>query len=75
MQGKVYLTCGHTDSIRPISGWPLKVKGETCDAVEGFVRCIEYHHYCLKCYIDALTRYPEDIIFDPWEEDEYFGQT
>ena len=74
MQGKIYQSCGHEDYIRPVAGWPLKVKGEDCDAVDGLFPCIHYYHYCLKCYIEALEQYPELIIFNEWEQQEYFDE-
>lgn len=69
----VFHSCGHEDRYRPVSGWPLAVKAETC-TVDGFTKCVEYSTVCRDCYIKWVTKYPEDIIFDPWEVDEYFEE-
>lgn len=70
----VYHSCGHTDEYRPVSGWPLATKGETCSE-DGYTKCIEYGTVCRDCYIMWITKYPNSIIFDDWEKDEYFDET
>ena len=66
----MYLNCGHIDPIRPF-GWPLIVKEYGCDAVDGYHKQAAYYSYCRDCYVKALLDYPELIIINEWEVDEY----
>jgi hypothetical protein len=50
------------------------LKSETCDSVEGYVKCVEHKTVCHSCYLECVTNYPEDLIFSEWEVEEYFGE-
>jgi hypothetical protein len=74
MIGKIFLSCGHEDFYRPISGWPLKIKDyDTFDDGQ-YGKCITYHTLCKDCYVDYIEKFPETVIFDPWEEEEWFNE-
>ena len=70
----VFHSCGHEDKYRPISGWPITLKGETCDSVDGYVKCVEYMTVCHTCYLKYVTYYPDDILFNDWEHEQYFNE-
>lgn len=63
--GKIFLSCGHEDKWRPVSGWPLYYK----DFSERGNDCIGYSTYCLECYLEYLGAYPEQV-FMSWDEAE-----
>jgi len=71
--GKIFHSCGHEDKYRPISGWPIILKGESCCAIEGFVKSVEHMSLCHPCYLQYVKDYPEDIIFSYREEEEYLN--
>jgi len=71
LQGKVYLSCGHEDTYRPISGWPLTVKDYDTFSDGSYGKCITNSNVCLDCYIKYIGTYPENVILEPWEEQDY----
>lgn len=71
MTGKIILTCGHEDKVRP-NGFPLTTKDYDMYEDGGYGKVITYSHVCLKCYIEHLELYPWSVIFDPWEKEEWF---
>ena len=73
--GKVFFSCGHEDKIRPVSGWPLVTYGYDTFSDGSYDKVINHRTVCHSCYLHAVQDYPEFIIFDDWEEDEWFGKT
>lgn len=70
--GKVIFSCGHEDKYRPIAGWPLTTKDY--DTFEGDLeKSITYRHVCLDCYLKYIGTYPECVVFDEAEENEWFS--
>lgn len=69
----IILDCGHECKIRPF-GFPFMLKTEECDAVDGFVKAVSYHSWCRDCFVDALMRYPDQMMFEEYEADEYFKE-
>jgi hypothetical protein len=73
LQGKVIFSCGHEDKYRPTSGWRVMTKDYDTFDDGSFGKCITYSNLCLDCYIKCIGTYPEQVIFDSWEEDEWLN--
>lgn len=67
----VYMSCGHTDEYRPVSGWPIRFRSEEPDYFSGLVPAVTYAIFCRDCYLQWVKDYPEEIIFEDYEEAEY----
>ena len=65
--GSITASCGHTlkDGEEIV---PVRTGGESCDAVDGFQPCVEYHSFCPTCAELAKTRdtYLRDDVPDDW---------
>lgn len=73
--GKVFHSCGHEDAYRPVSGWPLRVKTESICMEQGVVPAVEHSTVCRACYLDWVKYRPDQMIFEGWEEGEYFKES
>lgn len=62
--------CGHE-----VDGYDqfvtVRFGGWSCDAVEGFLPCVEFYEYCPSCAISARAR--PDFLADEDAENAYFA--
>jgi len=57
--GKVYLTCGHTDSVKEL-GWDVYiVEHGGPDGTE-----LVYGSYCTECFVDYLQNNAENVYLN-----------
>ena len=70
--GKVFHTCGHECEIRPVSGFPLTLKGVEYDE-DGPHNAVSYSTLCHKCYVKWVTDYPDDLLFEQYEVKEWLN--
>ena len=57
MGGKIIATCGH-ELIDDDNGTCVRLAGEDCDAIDGFVKAVHYSTYCSSCAEEA-THWPD----------------
>lgn len=71
--GKIYHSCGHEDFHRPVSGWPLVTKDYDTLSDGTYGKVITNSTVCIYCYLGYVKKYPETVVFDDWEKEEWFG--
>lgn len=62
-------SCGH-ELKDGESTVPVALAGEACDAIEGFVPCVNHHSYCPACAVKA--RALPNFLKDEAAEDAFF---
>jgi hypothetical protein len=72
--GRVIMSCGHQCYVRPVFGFPVILKSEGIDIeAKGVCREVIYSTYCWECYKTLVCDYPEDMLFDEHEVEEYLN--
>ena len=69
-----YFSCGHECTVRPDSGFPIRIKERDygSEQPDGF-NAVTHATCCHKCYVSYVTENPEDLIFYDWEEQEWLS--
>lgn len=71
--GKVFHSCGHEDTYRPVSGWPISLKEMAVDHFSGESRAVSHLTLCHSCYVEYITKYHDLVLLSPYEEWAYLS--